>query len=298
MMPFVERPFETDEVSGRFLVAGPANARPLLLVQGGVPGLTPYCAGAHLWGNCLPPTFSHRRVVIAELPGTGATVPTKPEALELAGLARYLGAVIGAMGSAGCHLVAHDLAALLALEVVRNGLPRPTSITLAASAFAAPTGDGVENLTLARPPRPAWSRASQRWALERLAYSHHHLDRGLVDAATAAAEGAAHRAAEAAINADGAARFQRAVMQSKGAFFALARDHGIDLPVQVIWGANDPLSTVDHGYWLFRIVAARQDASQFHVLNRCGNLLFRDEPQRFFETVLAFDEGLTERGAA
>jgi pimeloyl-ACP methyl ester carboxylesterase len=184
-------------------------------------------------------------------------------------------------GKGRCHLIGHDLGGLLAFNLAIESPQLVSAVTAVASVAAAPSGDGVPDLTLAYPPKPLWSRESQRWALERVSYSHHHIDDALLDACVAA--GAKQSSDE----------FVPSLMKAKSRFYEVCRTEGIKVPCQVIWGSHDPLATLDHGLWLFRGVAQKQRVSQFHVINRAGALPFREEPQAFQQVVTAFGEGIS-----
>ena len=125
----------------------------LIFIHGGIPGVTPYASGPHIWS---PRGFSNARTVSLE----GATVDAMVE-----GLKRQL--------PEKASLVGHDLGGLVALTVAHEMPDRVRTVTAVASVAAAPSGDSVPNLTLAHPPQPLFSRESQRWALERVSYSHH-----------------------------------------------------------------------------------------------------------------------------
>ena len=73
-------------------------------------------------------------------------------------------------------------------------------------------------------------------------------------------------------------------MRAKSSFYAICRDVGLMVPMQVVWGSHDPLATLDMGLGLFRLVAARQRAAQFHVINRAGAFPFREEPEAFIRS--------------
>jgi len=187
-------------------------------------------------------------------------------------------------GKGKCHLVGHDLGGLLALNVAIESPQLVSAVTAVASAAAAPTGDGLPDTTFAHPPKPLWSRESQRWALERVSYSHHHIDDALLDACVAAA------AKQQLVQPD---EFVPSLMKAKSRFYEVCRTDGIQVPCQVIWGSDDPLSSFDHGLWLFRGIAQKQRATQFHVINRAGALPFREQPEAFRHVVCAFGEGLS-----
>ncbi len=234
-----------------------------VFIHGGVPGVTPYASGPHIWGR--------QDGLMVEV--SGKTVDAMTQSVRKA-----------IEGKGKCHLVGHDLGGLLAFNLAIEAPQLVSAVTAVASVAAAPTGDGVPDVTLAHPPRPLLSRESQRWALQRVSYSHHHVDDALLDGCVKAA------ARQAAVDAD---EFVPSLMKSKSRFYEVCRTDGIKVPCQVIWGSHDPLGTFDHGLWLFRGIAQKQRAAQFHVINRAGALPFREEPEAFHHLVAAFQDGLS-----
>jgi pimeloyl-ACP methyl ester carboxylesterase len=234
----------------------------LIFLSGAVPGLAAYASGPHIWGPVLD-RFPGAKPLGLE----GETVDAMVEALK-----RRI--------DQPAHLVAHDVAGLVALLAAAELPQRVRSVSVVSSAAAAPSGDGVPNLTLAHPPLPLWGRESQRWALERVSYSHHHVDDALLDACVAAPRTASSDT------------YQPSLHAAKSRFYALCREQGYPVPAQVIWGTHDPLSSFEHGLWLFRILAAKQKAVHFHAINRAGALPFREEPAAFHQIVAAFIEGV------
>ena len=214
------------------------------------PGVTPYCGGAHVWGASLDPFIAGRRVLVPDLPGCGGSFVPGGRPPTVALMTQQVAALIEALAFRPCHVVGHDLGGLIALALAL-ALEAPAlvrSVTVVASAAAAPSGDMAQNLALAYPPPPQWSRDSQAWALERLSYSHHHIDDALLDACAAAAAAAPHREAAAAL---AGAAFRKVFAPSVGAaksrFFEQCRSNGMPVPVQVVWATHDPLTTPEHG---------------------------------------------------
>jgi pimeloyl-ACP methyl ester carboxylesterase len=229
-----------------------------VFIHGGVPGITPYVSGPHIWGG-LPNAIQV----------SGQTVDAMTQSVRQA-----------LEGKGKCHLVGHDLGGLLALNVAVEAPQLVSAVTAVASVAAAPSGDGVPNVTLAHPPKPLWSKESQRWALERVSYSHAHVSEDLVAACVAAA--AKQRPVSYA------EEFVPSLMKAKSRFYEVCRTEGIKVPCQVIWGSHDPLTTLDQGLWLFRGLAQKQRVAQFHVINRAGALPFREEPAAFQQILDAF----------
>lgn len=243
----------------------------MVFIHGGVPGVTPYVSGPHIWGSVLE---RFGKAVAIEV--SGQTVDAMTQSVRKA-----------IDGKGKCHLVGHDLGGLLALNVAIDSPQLVSAVTTVASVAAAPTGDGLPDYTLAHPPQPRWSRESQRWALERVSYSHHHIDRALLDACVAAA--AKQQPITPELHAE---QFVPSLMKAKSRFYEVCRTEGIKVPCQVIWGSHDPLASFDHGLWLFRGLAQKQRVSQFHVINRAGALAFREEPAAFHQILSAFSDAL------
>jgi pimeloyl-ACP methyl ester carboxylesterase len=238
----------------------------LIFVHGGVPGVTPYVSGPHIWGRCLE--LFRKEFEVSTVNFAGKDLDSQIEELSKGKKA---------------HLVGHDIGGLVALSCALKNPGVVQAVTAVSSVAAAPTGDGVDDFVLAHPPLPKWSRASQAWALERVSYSRHHIDEALLDACVAAAK--AQPAADE--------KFGMAVTQAKTKLFETFRGEGLKVPVQVVWGSHDPLATVDQGLWLYRLAAQQQRVAQFDVIQRTGALPFREEPEAFHQIVAAFHEGIS-----
>ncbi len=266
-----------------------------LFLQSNVPGVTPYCSGIHVWGKALELFAQDRRAVALELPGCGGCDPLE-SVPTIDVMASHVVAYIKSSGLEQVHLVGHDVAGLVAMLVAMEHPDLLSSISIVSSAWASPSGDGVENFALRYPPEPLWTRKSQQWAFDRLSYSHHHIDDALLDASVAAAELGAHKAAVAAMQGNGFARsFMASVTKTKFRFYQLAREAGIAVPVQIIAGQNDPLLTTDYPLSLFRIVGQKQRNAQFHIINRAGSFPFRDQPEEFHRLICSFEDGLLKQ---
>ena len=261
-----------------------------VFLHGGIPGLTPYANGTHIWGDVLERFADERTVVAFDSLGAGGTgVPT--DALTVERMVAHTRGTLESLGITQAHLVGHDLGGLVALALAIAAPESISAVTTVASTAAMPSGDMAENLTLAHPPRPLWRRESQAWALERVSYAHHHIDTTLLDACVAAAEGSAHRDACERM-ASGTDGFAGSITQAKTLLYERCRGVGVRVPVQIIAGSHDPLGTMDQSLALFRLIAAKQRATHLHVINRTGALPFLEAPATFHEIVAAFADGL------
>jgi 2-hydroxy-6-oxonona-2,4-dienedioate hydrolase len=241
----------------------------MIFIHGGIPGVTPYASGPHIWGPVLE-RFSSARTIDVSGQTVDAMTQSARKAIE---------------GKEKVHLVGHDIGGLLAFNIAIDAPQLVSAVTAVASVAASPTGDGIGDFTFAHPPKPLFSKESQRWALERASYSHNHVDEHLLDACVAAA--AKQTPITPKVYSE---QFVPSLMKAKSRFYEVCRGEGIRVPCQVVWGSHDPLGTFDHGLWLFRGIAQRQRVSQFHVINRTGSLPFREEPAAFHQVVAAFSD--------
>src|SRR6185436_1083377 len=93
-------------------------ARMMVFIHGGVPGVTPYASGPHIWGD-----QDGEKVTV-----TGRTVDAMTESVRKS-----------LKGS--CHLVGHDLGGLIAFNLAIESPQLVSAVTAVASVAAAPSGD-------------------------------------------------------------------------------------------------------------------------------------------------------------
>ena len=275
----------------RILRGGKSGASTALFLHGGIPGVTPYCSGAHIWGDALTPFTSNLDVIAPDLPGSGGTV-AGAEPLTVDAMGRHVIALLAVASVETADVIGHDLGGLVGIWLALNHPARVRSLSIVASPMSAPTGDSLDDLLFATPPRPLWSRKSQAWALERVSYSHSHIDDGLLDACVAASEGEAHRQAVELMKANFNKAFAPSVNRTKGQLWEVCRNAGLPVPTQIVWASHDPATTREAGFVLFDVIAAKQKAAQMHVINRAGSLPFREQAAAFHHVVASFGEGV------
>lgn len=292
MKQFDRESFNVNGTAASALFSGNSGRPVVLLLHSAVPGASPYCGGAHIWGPSISLFASDRQVVALDCLGCGDSGPFHG-APTLDAMVTHAVGFIRAAGLPKLHLVGHDLGGLVALLLAAEHPEMLDSLSVACSPWAAPAGDGVDNLTLLQTPEPRWSRASQQWAYERMSYSHLHVDDELLDLSCTAAASATHERSVKAMASDGDRNtFMASVVKNKFRFFKIARENGINVPVQVIAAQQDPMVNPANLLWLFRMLAQRQAASQFHIINRSGSFPFREQAPEFVCVAKAFQDGV------
>jgi 2-hydroxy-6-oxonona-2,4-dienedioate hydrolase len=154
---------------------GKPGAPAAVFLHGGTPGVTPYCSGAHIWGDALDRFGRDRRVIALDLPGSGGT-PLPSAAPNFETMTRAVLDTLDQMALPEFDLVGHDLGGFMGLALAIEVPARLRSLSVVASPMSPPIGDRLDDTVLTAPPHPLWSRESQYWAFDRLSYAHAHID--------------------------------------------------------------------------------------------------------------------------
>jgi 2-hydroxy-6-oxonona-2,4-dienedioate hydrolase len=247
----------------------------VLLLHGGLPGTRGWIGGGVLWRPLIAHLAEDYRLLMPDLP---ATIDPDSRPRDLESCAHSLLALVEQLGIRAVHVVAHDDAALAALRMVRldgqsGGLV--STVTLVAASTAAPTSEGFDELLLAYPPSLLGLQAQLRWALDRLSRRPGHITDDLVSA-LARSPSADHLLDELSPIAH-----EKDLVHQKNLLFSFCRDVGYQIPLNLIWAADDPTTSLDHGYALFDVLAATTPRVSFHVINDVGHFPFREDAAGF-----------------
>jgi pimeloyl-ACP methyl ester carboxylesterase len=278
----VERVVDVEGRAVRVLEHGTGPVATVLL-HGGLAGHAAWEGSADLWRPVLGHLADRGtpRVLALDLPGAGGTPVDAAEELTIAGITARVAATLHALDVEIAVPVGHGEASLVALLLARQppeDMAIPGAMVVAALG-AAPTSDGVPPVVLTQPPVGQGAAARARWALDRLSWSAAHVTPEIVATLAAQSDGPARASARAALAAPGAReRLDSDLLGAKLELFAFARDAGFDVPIAIVWGAEDPLLTVEHGDALFALLATTRGHLDFNVVPRAGHLVFREEP--------------------
>jgi 2-hydroxy-6-oxonona-2,4-dienedioate hydrolase len=275
----------------RLLRGGKAGGPAALFLHGGLPGVTPFCFGSHIWGDSLLPFAEELDLIAPDCPGSGGT-DLGEEPLTVEAIGTFALQLLADSGITSVDIIGHDIGGLVGIWLALSRPQTIRSLSIIASPMCAPVGDALDDIVLVAPPRPLWSRQSQTWALERLSHNHMHIDRALLDACVAASDGEPHRQAADMAKTSSAKALGASMSRTRSLLWETCRNAGVQVPVQIVWASHDPVTTREAGFVLFDTIAAKQRASQFHVINRAGSLMFREQPSAFHHVVASFGRGI------
>jgi 2-hydroxy-6-oxonona-2,4-dienedioate hydrolase len=277
--------------------AGGTTGEPIVLLHGGRAGISPIACGSHVFDRIVPLLAAEGSVIAPDLPGCGGTALASTPELDVEKLAAFVLELLDAQSIRAAHLVGHDLGGLVGLWLAITAPERVRSLAIAASPMCPPTGDGLDDILFDATPIPLWGRSSQAWAFERLSYAHDHVDAALLDACEAAAQGQPHRDAVNAMQDLALRKRNFGIAPIKSRIWEALRP-GLSVPTQIVWSSHDPTTSREGGYVLFKVIAERQRAAQFHLINRAGSFAFREQPEAFARVVGAFAHGVARELAA
>lgn len=257
--------------------AGPTT---VLCLHGGLPGYGPLPLSADVWEGLAGALASDCHVVAPDLPGAGGSVPRTLEELTPQGASERVAEVIRGLDLGHCHIVAHDEAALVAFALLlrEHDDIGARSLALLAPAVLAPTGSRSENITLLNEPMPRWSRRSLLWTVRRLAAYEPAVDSRLLRRLEANAASDGHARAVALLDAAAAGHYQRALYTSTGAWLARCNEGAFGVPMALIWGMQDGLSSLERVLVAYSLLGRGSAEVGLHVLNRCGHFPFDEQP--------------------
>ncbi|MDB5779899.1 MAG: hypothetical protein JWP93_2264 [Polaromonas sp.] len=293
-------------VETRFIEHGQGDTV-MLLLHNGLFSKDGFCADALLWEHNIANLAQGFRVLALDLLGQGATaLPQAREDFSYAGMVAHTRNFLEALGIQRAHLVGHDQGALVAMRIAIESPESVLSCVVVNSPSVAPWGDSVPNLTLKNALAPLYGRDSQAWVLARQSFTAHHVWTGQL-LETAQAHGRSDKFAQLRrqlSDKDMELQLVRSTNKAKVDTFVHLREKGVKVPVLLLWGTADPMSSsnyvtqwgasrdsnsaIGHARALFNLIQSRQQMTRLSFISRAGYMPFREQPEVFNEMVAGF----------
>ena len=91
----------------------------------------------------------------------------------------------------------------------------------------------------------------------------------------------------------GSTQFFPQFAKQREELIAWIENGGVQVPVLVVWGFNDPSAPLDtYGMDTLRLFAQRVPRTQMHVFNEAGHYVFREHPDEFVAVVTRFIDAI------
>ncbi|HEY4094792.1 MAG TPA: alpha/beta hydrolase [Baekduia sp.] len=265
---------------------------PVVFVYGGNFGSPESAPGAYAWDLAVDGLSRRFRTIVYDKPAQGFTAaPVKDEDYTMETVVEHLIGFIEALGLPPVHLVGHSRGGYVVTRatLLRQDLVR--SLTIVNSGTLSP-GIGTNEVILARPPHPPYSRESIRWVYEQYCHDRTAVTDAWVEQSYEILTRPEYR--------QSVERIQRNLLLPTQFLPGLARDKRETLqwlsdgrlqrPCQIVWGRDDRTAHPDRGHELFRTVSANERRTVLNIVDKSGHFPYREHPLWFNDTVGAFIE--------
>jgi 2-hydroxy-6-oxonona-2,4-dienedioate hydrolase len=281
-----EKFVDVDGIRTRYLEAGTGD--PMVLVHGGNFGM--YCL-AEDWAPVIDRLATGFRVLAVDKLGCGFTDNPASEGDYLIGsMVDHVYEFLSVLGIDRAHLVGHSRGgyAVTRLAIEHPELVKSLTIVDSSSLVTAPNPLYLqwdeEAAQLSDP------RERVRYLVTVNSYSPDHVDDHFVDMMARVIQLPKTQAA-AKVQAEHRARFNEDLVERQKETHEWISSGRISWPTLVMWGFNDPSATMERcGVPCMNLILSNVAASEMHILNRAGHYCYREQPQAFAETVMAFIE--------
>ena len=180
--------------------------------------------------------------------------------------------------------------------VARTTLDYPRlveSCVLIDSNTASP-GPGRNEIVFALNPHKPGTLESSRFVYEKYSHTTEHVTDAWIAMKQKITELPKNREAIAKMKDEGllATRFLPELLEDKDEFFSKLERVGMQRPILLFWGFNDPTAPLEQGLELYSLIARRQPRTSFHIVNQAGHHSFRERAAEFNRVITEFVEGV------
>lgn len=292
LQEYGEKWVDVDGIRTRYFEAG--SGRPVVLVHGGTAGDASGGANAedfHLNFAALAEKFN---VISVDRLGQGYTDnPKRDEDWTMAAACRHFAAFLKALGKAPYNVVGHSRGGYV---VGRTTLDHPRlieSCVMIDSNTASP-GPGRNEIVFALNPYKAGTLEASRWTYEKYSCTTQHVTNAWIEMKQKITELPKNKDAIRKMKDEGLlhTRFLPELLEDKDDFFSRLEKAGMQRPIMLFWGYNDPTAPLDLGMRLYDLIARHQPRTSFHIVNQAGHHSFRERAAEFNRVVIEFIEGV------
>lgn len=262
----------------------------IVFIHGGNFGTAHSASSAAIWSPNMLPLAKDFKVVAIDKLGQGFTdPPTRDEDYTMAAVVAHLGDTIARLGLQHLHLVGHSRGGFAA---ARLALERPEfvrSLTIVSSGTLSP-GVGTNEVTLALPPHPPYTREAARWVYERYSYGREVVTEDWLDQVMEVLALKSYRdgVKKFADQGLGMSLFIPDLARYKRQTLAMISEGRLQRPTQIIWGRNDPTVVPERGVEMFKMISAHERNTTLNIFNNCGHFVYREHPERFNALLSSF----------
>ena len=293
LQEFGEKWLDVDGIRTRYFEAG--EGRTIVLVHGGTKGDASGGANAEDFHLNFAELAKNFRVISVDRLGQGYTDnPKRDEDYTMAASVRHFAGFLKALGGGPFNLVGHSRGGYVvgahdARLSATCGKLRPHRFQ---HGFARAR---TQRACLRAQSAQARARSkSSRWVYEKYSCTTQHVTDAWIALKQKITEHPKNKIAIAKMKDEGllATRFLPELLEDKDEFFAKLENVGMQRPIMLFWGFNDPTAPLTDGMDLYDLIARKQPRTSLHVVNQAGHHSFRERAAEFNRVVAEFVEGV------
>ncbi len=291
-----QRSVSVDGINTGYFEAG--NGRPLVLVHGGGFGST---YNAYHWSLNFDDLAKHFHVYAVDKLGQGFTDnPAADSDYTMAATIAHVHGFLRALRIQDAILVGHSRGALPVARIAVDDPQRVSALVILDSNTLAPEDPSTPTDFYDRleTPPAASDQEYVRREPEANSDSSIHITDDFVQAMVEIVRLEKVQVAREKMRSLGPAQFLPDVRKQRTETLAMIGKGQLKAPTLIVWGFNDPSAPIKLGMDLLQIVAPVVEHTRFHVFNRAGHYVFREQASELNRLITGFvSDAVPERGA-
>lgn len=293
LQEFGEQWVDVGGIRTRYFEAGEGDI-PIVLIHGGTCGDASGGANAEDFERNFSVLARSHKVISVDRLGQGYTDnPPSDDGYTMAASCAHFAGFLGALGRPSYHLVGHSRGGYVAARTTLDHPRLVASCVLIDSGTAAP-GPGRGEIVFALNPHKPGTIEASRYVYEHYSWGKEHVSDAWIAMKQKITVAPKNRQAIAKMKDEGLlhAQFLPALLEDREQMFLRLERDGLQRPVLLFWGYNDPTAPLSQGIRLYELLAARQPRTTLHVVNHAGHHSFRERAVEFNRVVSEFVKGV------
>lgn len=255
----------------------------IVFIYGGNFGGSDSASSAYAWNLNIRALAEKHRVVAFDKIGQGYTdAPLRDEDYTMGAVVRHIIGLIEALKLPPAHLVGHSRGGFAATRVALERPDLVRSLTIVASGTLSP-GVGTNEVTLASPPFPPFTRESARWVYENYCFKPETVTDDWIDVVVDILKQPSYLAGVRKMVDEqlGIRLFLPDLTRMKRETLTWINEGRLQRPTQIVWGFNDRTVMMERGMELFSMIGAHERRVTLNVFNESGHFPYREHRERF-----------------
>jgi pimeloyl-ACP methyl ester carboxylesterase len=255
----------------------------IVFVYGGNFGGAEASSSAAVWNLNFVPLSKKYRVIAFDKLGQGYTdVPLRDEDYTMSAVVAHARDFVRALKLPPVHIVGHSRGGFASARLTLECPELIRSLSIVSSGTLSP-GVGTNEVTLANPPFPPFTRESARWVYENYCHKREVVTEEWLDVVMDVLSQPEYRKGVAKMVDEklGVRLFLPDLARYKRETLAWINEGRLQRPTQIVWGFNDRTVVAERGVEMFNMVSAHERRTTLNIVNEAGHFVYRENPERF-----------------